>query len=87
MDCSLTRPYVVAAGGGLLRLRDVPAGEVAAARVEDLSLLDRDVDRLPDLVPRRVPVDVVELVEVDVVRLQPLQARVEGAADVQRGEP
>jgi len=72
-----------------LRLRggDVPTGEVAAARVEDLALRDGGLHRLPDLVPRRVPVDVVELVDVDVVGLQPLQARVERATDVERREP
>ena len=54
--------------------------------VEDLALLDGDLDGLPDLVPRRVPVDVVELVEVDVVGLQALEAGVQGAPDVQRGQ-
>ena len=71
---------------GLLGLGDVPAGEVRRADVEDLALLAQDLHRLPDLVPRRGPVDVVHLVEVDVVGLQPPQRRVAGPADVQRGE-
>src|SRR5690606_7789008 len=43
-------------------------------------------DGLPDLLERGGPVDVVELVEVDVVRLEPLEAGVHGPADVDRGE-
>src|SRR5207244_2853258 len=39
-----------------------------------------------DLVPRRVPVDVVHLVQVDVVRLEPPQAGLACAADVHRRE-
>jgi hypothetical protein len=62
----------------------VPAREVAAADVKDLACGDGDVDRLPDLVPRSSPVNMVELVEVDVVGLQPGKARVQRAADVQR---
>ena len=42
--------------------------------------------RLPDLLPGRVAVDVVELVEVDVVGLEALQAALEGAADVEGRE-
>ena len=80
------QPVVVAAAGGLLGLGDVPAGEVAAARVQDLALLDGDLDRLPDLIPGRVPVHVMELVEIDVVRLQPLQAGIQRPADIQCGE-
>ena len=58
------------------------AGEVAAPDVEHLALLHEHVHRLPDLVPRRVAVDVVHLVEVDVVGLQPAQAVVARLADV-----
>src|SRR5262249_28827004 len=44
------------------------------------------LERLPDLLPGRVPVDVMHLVEVDVVGLQPSQAALAGAPDVERGE-
>jgi hypothetical protein len=37
-------------------------------------LLDERVEALPDLVPRAVTVDVVHLVEIDPVRLQPAEA-------------
>jgi hypothetical protein len=70
----------------LLGGRDVPAGEVAAADVEHLALADELFHRLPDLFPRRRPVDVVHLVEVDVVGLQPAQAVLAGLADVVGGE-
>ena len=78
---------VVAPGGGGLRLGDVPAGEVAAARVQDLALLDGHLDGLPDLIPRGVPVNVVELVDVDVVRLEALEAGIQCPADVESREP
>ncbi len=70
----------------LLRLGDVPAGEVAGADVDDLALGDQHLHRLPDLLPGSRPVDVVHLVEVDVVGLQPPQAGIDGAPDVERGE-
>src|SRR4051794_15455319 len=57
----------------LLSGGDVPSREVAAAGVEDLALRAQGLHRLPDLLPWRVPVDVVHLVEVDVVGLQSLQ--------------
>src|SRR5438128_3388221 len=68
------------------RLRDLPAGEVAAPDVEHLPLLDEHLHRLPQLVPRRVPVDVVHLVEVDVVGAQAAQAALARLADVRGGE-
>src|SRR5207302_2478759 len=60
-------PEEVAARRSLVGLRDVPAREVAAADVDDLAVVDELLHGLPDLVPRRVPVDVVHLVEVDVI--------------------
>src|SRR4029077_7238066 len=60
-------------------------GEVAAAGVQPLALRHEHLERLPDLVPRRVPIDVVHLVEIDVVGLEAAQALVAGPTDVQRG--
>src|SRR5699024_11833220 len=74
-------PERAAAGRGLVRLGDVPAGEVRGADVADLPLRDQQVHRLPDLLPGRGAVYVVHLVEVDVVRLQATQGRVDCAAD------
>ena len=73
--------------GGALREGHVPGGEVAAADVADLALADQLLHRLPDLLPRRGPVDVVHLVQVDVIGLQPPQARFRRAADVVGGQP
>ena len=67
-----------------LGLHEVPAREVRRADVEDLPLLDERVHRLPDLVPRRLPVDVVHLVQVDVVGLETTQRRLARAPDVAR---
>src|SRR5690606_17232446 len=67
-------------------LGDMPSGEVAAADVDHLARLYELLHRLPDLLPGRVPVDVVHLVEVDVIRLQPAQAFVAGALDVVGGK-
>jgi hypothetical protein len=68
----------------LLRLGDVPAREVRRADVEDLALGDQGLHRLPDLVPRGVPVHVVHLVQVDVVGLEALEGRIARTADAQR---
>src|SRR5205823_1944948 len=70
-----------------VRLRDLPAGEVAAPHVHDLASGDELLHRLPDLVPGCLPVDVVHLVEVDAVGLQAAEALVARAPDVVRGEP
>ena len=74
----------VAAGGGRLRLGDVPPGEVRRADVQDLALRPQHLHGLPDFVPAGAAVDVVHLVKVDVVGLQPLEAGVAGPPDVER---
>src|SRR4051794_33116779 len=68
----------------LLCCSKVPPGEVAAADVQDLALRPQRFHRFPDLVPRSVPIDVMHLVEVDVVGLQPLERTVTRKADVAR---
>ena len=80
-------PEEVARLGRFVRLRDVPAREVAAADVDDLALLHERLHRLPDLVPRRGAVDVMHLVQVDVIGLQPAEALVARGADVSRRQP
>src|SRR5262249_39498656 len=75
-----------ASGRGAVRLRDLPAREVAAADVDHLPLRHQLLHRLPHLVPGRVTIDVVHLVQVDAIRAEPAQAVVAGAADVVRGE-
>lgn len=45
-------------------------------------MLDQHVHRLPDFVERRLAIEVMHLVEVDVVRLEAAQARFAGFADV-----
>jgi hypothetical protein len=70
--------------GGLLGGGEVPAGEVAAADVEDLAVADEPFGGLPDLLSGCAPVDVVELVELNVVGAKPAQAVFAGSADVQR---
>jgi hypothetical protein len=74
--------HEVPLAGELLGRCDVPAGEVAAADVEHLAFADELFHRLPHLLPRRRPVDVVHLVEVEVIGLQPAQAVLTGLADV-----
>ena len=86
MDCSLTRPRKFRRAGGLLAAAMCQPAWLERADVEDLALRDEDLAGLPDLVPRRVQVDVVDLVEVDLVGLHPPQRRVAGAADVAGGE-
>jgi hypothetical protein len=66
--------------------RNVPAGDIAAADVRHFALANQLLHRLPDLVPRRAPIDVVHLVEIDVVGLQPPKAGLARSADVIGGE-
>jgi len=76
----------VARAGSLHRLGNIPPGEIAAADVDDLALLDEYFHGLPDLLPRCFAVDVVHLVQIDVVGFQPAQAFVARGADVISGE-
>src|SRR5262249_34420828 len=66
--------------GDAVRLRNVPAGEVAAADVDHLALAHQLLHRLPDFVPRRAAIDVMHLVEVDAVGLEAAQALLAGVA-------
>ena len=60
---------------GFLACRgNIPGREVARTDVDDLALLHQCVEALPGFVPRAVAIDVMHLVEVDPVRLQPAQA-------------
>src|SRR5206468_1044037 len=79
--------HEVPALGRLLGLGNVPAGEVAAPHVDDLSLEVQLFHRLPDLLPGRFAIDMMHLVQIDMVSPQPLQAGLAGAADVERREP
>src|SRR3954449_2911324 len=74
----------MAPGGRLVGRGDLPARVVGGADVEHLALGDQRLARLPDLLPRRLQVDVMELVEVDPVGLQPAQRGLAGADDVAR---
>src|SRR5215468_5813770 len=56
---------------GVVGLCDMPAREVGRSGIQDLALSDQHLHRLPDLIPRRAPVDVMHLVQVDVVGTQP----------------
>ncbi len=76
----------VTAVGSFLGLHEMPAREVRRPDVEDLPLLDERLHRLPDLVPRRLSVDVVHLVQVDVIRLEATQRCFAREADVARRE-
>jgi hypothetical protein len=55
--------------------------------VDHFLLVHQLLHRLPDLLPRRLPVDVVHLVEVEMVRLQAAQTLVAGRPDVQCRQP
>ncbi len=70
-----------------VRLNDMPAGEIAAADVKNLALLNEDFHRLPDFIPRRFARDVVHLIEIDVIGFHSPQAVVAGAANFHGGKP
>ncbi len=62
---------------------DLPAGEVAVAEVADLSLQHQLVQRGEGLLDGCHRVGRMQLIEVDVVGLQPAQARLDGPPDVE----
>ena len=68
------------------RLHDVPGGVVRAADITDLALLEQRVERLDGFLERGLAVPFVDLVEVDDVGLQPLQAPLAFADDVVAGK-
>ena len=68
MHCSLTRPRKLRWRRPPGRWREVPPGEVGRPDVQHLALLYQRLHRLPDLVPRGCPRDVVHLVQVDASR-------------------
>ncbi|VGC13759.1 Uncharacterised protein [Klebsiella quasipneumoniae] len=61
---------------------NIPASKVTTAHVADFTLTDELFHRLPDLLPGRVPIDMVHLIEIDMVRFQPFQAGLTGPADM-----
>jgi len=69
------------------RLHQLPGGHGARADVADLPLLDEVVERRERLPDRRVLVPAVDLVEVDVVGVQSVEARARLVEDVLAGEP
>src|SRR5690606_32695199 len=75
-------PQKIARSSRQLRGGDVPAGEIAGADIGDLAFTDQLLHRLPDFLPGRCPVDVMHLVEVDVVGVQPLQTGLAGTPDM-----
>ena len=48
----------------------MPAGEIAAADIENLPFTNQLLHRLPDFFPGRVPIDMMHLVEIDVLGAQ-----------------
>ncbi len=64
------------------RRRDLPGLPVRAADIANLALGDQIVERAQRLVERRHDVGRVDLVEIDVIRLQPLQAGLDGVHDM-----
>src|SRR5690606_34064091 len=61
------QPHEVALFGGFVGFGDVPAGEVAAADVQNLAFAVKLFHRLPDFLPGGVAVNVVHLVQIDVI--------------------
>ena len=65
------------------RLHQAPRLEIRAGGVEDLALALEIVERAQHLLERRLMVDVMDVVDVDVVGLQPLQRSFDLLLDVQ----
>ena len=67
-------------------VRDVPGAHVGEAPLADLALADQLAEGEHDLLPGRVGIELVHVVEVDVVGLQAAQAGLDGAPHVEAGE-
>jgi len=72
----------VLGAGGPLGVGNLPAGKVALADVAHLALFDQVVQGLQRLDDRCLGIGPMELVQIDVVRLQPPQAGFGGFDDV-----
>src|SRR5215472_1993444 len=68
--------------GDAERLHDLPGRPVGDADVADVAVPDHRVERAHRLLDRRRRIEAVDLVEVDVVELQALQARLQPGDDV-----
>jgi len=74
--------------GDAERAHDLPGGEVARRGVEHLALLDEELEALERVFERRVGVVVVEVEDVDAIRVQAAQAGLDGSHEVKaRGAP
>ncbi len=80
--CSETSPRKLRRAAASFARAMCQPGEVRRTDVDDLALLNQQLHRLPDLFPRRVAIDVVHLVKVDVVGLEAPQAPLARGADV-----
>ncbi len=72
--------------GDVLCLRELPYEHAARADVARLAHADHVVEGLHRLLDRRSRIPAMDLVEVDVVHVEPRQGRVDGRQDVLAGE-
>src|SRR6185437_2850662 len=79
--------HEVARFGRLVSLRDMPAGKVGTRDIEDLSLTHQLLHPLPNLLPGRAARDVMHLIDIDVVGLQPAEAGFALALERERVHP
>ncbi len=68
------KPQEMSLLGHAVRVGDVPAREVAAADIQNFAFTHKLFHRLPDLIPGRVTINVVHLVQIDMVGFEPAQA-------------
>ena len=64
----------------------MPSREVGRTEIQHFALLDERLERLENLLPRGRAVDMVHLVQIDVIGLHSLQARVAGKPNVLGGQ-
>jgi len=80
------KPEEMTIACALVRTRDMPASKVTAANINDFALANELFHSLPDLFPGSLTVDMVHLVEIDTIRLEPTKTIFASVTDVQGRE-
>ena len=85
MDLLCHRTHAVALIGKAERLHEVPAGKIRHAHIAHLAAALQLIERLERLLERCLPIPFVQLVQVDIIGLEPRERCFAGAHQVMAG--
>ena len=68
------------------RERELPGGIIRAAEIADFALPDAVIERAQRLFERRLRIEAVRLIEIDVIGLQPAETIIDGLDDMPPGQ-